>query len=149
MSIRRSPLVKRYIRNGCARLYCCVQEEIGSVVGVLDQAALLAQLDQRLGEEPGMTEAEAFNRAIATAHDEDISAWAGAIENVFQQSQIDSLSLIELQKRLGMPLVKVWLALLLGGYEMEQQGEFYERSGLIITQSSGMKHTQNIMSPLG
>ena len=41
------------------------EEEIGSVVGVLDRAALLAQLDQRLREEPGMTEAEAFNRAIA------------------------------------------------------------------------------------
>ncbi|MBW4517991.1 MAG: hypothetical protein KME11_22550 [Timaviella obliquedivisa GSE-PSE-MK23-08B] len=34
------------------------EEEMGSVVGVLDQAALLAQLDQRLSEEPGMTETE-------------------------------------------------------------------------------------------
>jgi hypothetical protein len=76
-------------------------EETGSVVGILDQAKLLAQLDQRLSEQPGMTEAEALNRAIATAHDEDMSAWVGAIVNIFQQGQTDSLSLMELQKRLG------------------------------------------------
>ena len=91
---------------------------------LLDQAELLAQLDQRLSEEPGMTEAEAFNRAIATAHDEDVSEWVGAIANIFQQGQTDSLPLMELQRRWGMPLIKVWLALLLGGFEMEQQGSF-------------------------
>jgi len=43
------------------------EEEIGSVVGVLDQVVLLAQLGQRLSQQPGMTGVEAFNRAIATA----------------------------------------------------------------------------------
>jgi hypothetical protein len=101
-------------------------EETGSVVGVLDQAALLAQLDQRLGEQPGMTEAEAFNRAIETAHDEDVSAWAGAIGRGIQELGGEAVLLLELQRAIGMPLVQIWLALLLSGYDVEQRGEFYE-----------------------
>ncbi len=70
------------------------EEETGSVVGVLDQAALLAQLDQRLSEQPGMTEAEAFNRAIETAHDEDVSAWAGAIRRGIKDIALNLLPLV-------------------------------------------------------
>jgi hypothetical protein len=102
------------------------EEEMGSVVGILDQAALLAQLDQRLSEEPGMTEAEAFNRAIATAHDEDVSAWAGAIVQGIKELGGEAVLLLELQRAIGMPLIQIWLALLLSGYDVEQRGGFYE-----------------------
>lgn len=101
-------------------------EETGSVVGVLDQAALLAQLDQRLSEEPGMTEAEAFNRAIATAHDEDVSAWSLAISQGISAMGGEAVTLLELQRAIGMPLIQIWLALLLCGYGVEQRGGFYE-----------------------
>jgi hypothetical protein len=49
----------------------------GTVVGLLDKEALLAELDQRLEEHPEMTEADAFEAAISAAHGEDVSAWVG------------------------------------------------------------------------
>lgn len=102
----------------------------GTVVGLLDKAALLAELDQRLEQHPELSEAEAFDLAIGVSHDEDVSQWLGAIGAVFLGH--DSLSLLELQQQLGMPLVKVWLALLLGGYAIEQRGGFYENAGIMV-----------------
>ena len=37
-----------------------------------------------------------------------------------------SVSLLELQRSVEMPLVQVWLALLLNGFEIEQRGDFYD-----------------------
>jgi hypothetical protein len=108
------------------------EEATGSVVGVLDQAALLAQLDQRLSEQPGMTEAEAFNRAIATAHDEDVAAWSEAIAHGMNAMGGEAVPLLVLQGAIGMPLIQMWLALLLSGYEVEQRGEFYQAETIWI-----------------
>jgi hypothetical protein len=94
----------------------------GTVVGLLDKEALLAELDQRLEEHPEMTEAEAFEAAISVAHGEDVSAWVGAIGQALQQGAGQEMSLMELQGRSGMPLVAMWLGGLLGGYGLEQRG---------------------------
>jgi hypothetical protein len=110
------------------------EEETGSVIGILDQAALLAQLDQRLSEEPGMTEAEAFNRAIATAHDEDVLAWSGAIGRGMSAMGGEAVLLVELQRAIEMPLIQIWLALLLSGYGVEQRGEFYKAGTIWVTE---------------
>jgi hypothetical protein len=67
------------------------------VVRILDQVELLVQLEQRLSEQPGMTEAEAFNRAIATAHDEDVSAWSLAIGQRISAMGGEAMPLLELQ----------------------------------------------------
>jgi hypothetical protein len=99
----------------------------GTVVGLLDKEALLAELDQRLDEHPEMTEAEAFEAAISVSHGEDVSAWTGAIKQVLQQEVGQEMSLMGLQERSGLPLVAMWLGGLLGGYELEQRGEFYQR----------------------
>jgi hypothetical protein len=112
------------------------EEATGSVVGVLDQAALLAQLDQRLSEQPGMTEAEAFETAIAVAHEEDVSAWVGAIAQCLTKAEKRGMWLVELQRRLKMPLMQVWLAVLLGGYEVEQRGGFYQRETIWVGNSA-------------
>lgn len=104
------------------------QEEIEeqSVVGAIDQAALLQALDEQMSQEPGLTEAEVFNRAMAVAHEEDVSAWVEAIAQWIPAGATSAVSLLELQRSLEMPLVQVWLALLLGEYRLEQRGEFYE-----------------------
>ena len=73
-----------------------------------------------------MTEAEAFNRAIETAHDEDVSAWAGAIGEGISAMGGEAVLLLELQRSLGIPLIQIWLSLLLSGYGVEQRGGFYE-----------------------
>lgn len=101
-------------------------EDEQSVIGALDQAALLQALDEQMSQDPGLTEAEVFNQAIAGAHEEDVAAWVEAIHCWMQSSSRSSVSLLELQRSLEMPLVQVWLALLLGEYPLEQRGEFYE-----------------------
>lgn len=101
-------------------------EDERSVVGVLDQAALLQALDEQMSQDPGLTEAEVFNRALGVAHEEDVTAWVEGINRWMQSSARSSVSLLELQRSLEMPLVQVWLALLLGEYPLEQRGEFYE-----------------------
>jgi hypothetical protein len=104
----------------------------GTVVGLLDKDALLAELDQRLEDHPEMTEAEAFEAAISVSHGEDVSAWTGTIAEVLRQEENQALSLMQLRERSGMPLVAMWLGVLLGGYGLEQRGEFYQRETIWV-----------------
>ncbi len=101
-------------------------DEPHSVVGALDQVALLQALDQQMSQQPDLTELEAFNQAIGLAHAEDVAAWSTAIAQWLAAHQIVAMPLVQLQRSLGMPLVQLWLALLWGGYDLEQRGEFYE-----------------------
>lgn len=42
--------------------------------------------------------------------------------------------LLQLQHSVQMPLIQVWLALLLDGYEIEQKDEFYDLDGIWVSQ---------------
>jgi hypothetical protein len=67
--------------------------------------------------------------ALDTAHDENVSEWGAAISirlDQWEQPQQQSVPLLELQRAVELPLVQVWLALLLNGFEIEQRGEFYD-----------------------
>jgi hypothetical protein len=67
--------------------------------------------------------------ALDTAHDENVSEWGAAIStrlDRWEQPQQESVPLLELQRSVELPLVQVWLALLLNGFEIEQRGEFYD-----------------------
>ncbi|MBD1852800.1 hypothetical protein [Leptolyngbya sp. FACHB-711] len=101
-------------------------DEMGSVIGELDQAALLQALDEQMSQAPGLTEVEAFNKAMGIAHDEDVSTWTEAIAQCLRKHQIATIPLVQLQQMVRMPLVQLWLALLLGGFTIEQRGKFYE-----------------------
>ena len=106
--------------------------EGNSVVGELDQAALLQVLDEQMSQEPELTEAEIFNRTLALAHDEDVSVWAGAITRCMAEQQVAIVPLVELQQATGMPLIQLWLALLLGGFTLQQRGEFDETTQIWV-----------------
>ena len=54
-----------------------------------------------------------------------------AIASFFNQHRA-VITLPELQQALRLPLVELWLGLLLGGYEMEQRGEFYDTKTISI-----------------
>lgn len=110
-----------------------ITDEPNSIVGELDQVALLQSLDDQLSQHPGLTEVEAFNQAIALAHDEDVSTWTGAIEQWLIEQNISAIPLVQLQQSVEMPLVQVWLALLLGQYTIEQRGEFYETEQIWVS----------------
>jgi hypothetical protein len=106
---------------------------VGSVVGELDQSALLQALDEQMSQHPGLTEVEAFNAALSLAHDEDVSTWGQTISGWMIEQRISTIPLMQLQQSVGMPLVQLWLALLLGKYEIEQRGEFYDAQQIWVS----------------
>ncbi|MDV2997736.1 MAG: hypothetical protein N4J56_007441 [Chroococcidiopsis sp. SAG 2025] len=105
-----------------------------SVAGVVDKAAVLNALDEmaadHLDEDPGLV-----------AHAEDISVWPRAIAEYFNSRQVQNLPMVELvqnvqypapqQPESGSQLVKTWMALLLGGFRLEQQ-EFYNADSIEV-----------------
>ncbi|AFZ28227.1 hypothetical protein Cylst_6436 (plasmid) [Cylindrospermum stagnale PCC 7417] len=65
------------------------------------------------------------------AGDEDVEGWQRAIANYLTRTP-GEISLTRLQSVLQMPLVEVWLGLLLGGFTLEQRGDFYESQDVWI-----------------
>lgn len=100
-----------------------------SVIGEVDQAHLLAFLNQ-------VEEEAAQQEALQLAHDEDISAWVRAISDYIATHKTHEISLLELQRSLNMTLIQIWLALLLGGFVLEQRGDFYQLNGISVLTSS-------------
>ena len=73
------------------------------------------------------TEAQTQQQQVLDlAHSEDVTAWAAAIAAWLQAAPSLRVSLSELSKGLGMEWIEVWLGVLLGGFELEQAGEFYQ-----------------------
>jgi hypothetical protein len=93
-----------------------------SVVAVVEKEKILAMVEQ----------IETIEEIRALAGDEDVERWQGAIANFLSVNQPEKIGLTELQKALSMPMVEVWIGLLLGDYQLSQQGEFYETEGVVI-----------------
>lgn len=103
-------------------------EDYSSVVQSVEKEKVLSFVQAQ--EASIQTQAQ----ALAVAHDEDVSAWIRAIQTWVKchaQGQ-EQVTLLELQQGTNLPIVKLWLALLLGQFEIEQRGEFYERSAISI-----------------
>lgn len=97
-----------------------------SVVGELDRVAVLQALDEQMSQHPELTEMDVFNQTIALAHDEDVSSWAGAIAQRLQQVPNQAIQLDHLWGCLDLAWSEVWLGALLGGFDLEQRGPFYQ-----------------------
>ncbi|MBD2214387.1 hypothetical protein H6G27_31695 [Nostoc linckia FACHB-104] len=70
------------------------------------------------------------------AGDEDVHKWQTAIARYLANNK-DEISLPQLQNALKMPIVEVWLGLLLGGFTVEQRGDFYQNQNIwVITNDS-------------
>ena len=98
-----------------------------SVAGTVDKAALLEVLEQMSADSASTTV-----DPLQVAHSEDISAWQRAIALWMQQSGSKTVSLMQLQQALDMPLIEVWLGLLLGEqeqYQWETRSESYNEAG--------------------
>lgn len=112
--------------------------EEDSIVVTVDKDVLLKAL-----EESDSDDAAVKAKALAVAHPEDISVWVKAISHYFHNRQEETLPLIELVQKVQYPLgkgeqkgsslIKTWLALLLGGFQLEQQVEdFYDLRGISV-----------------
>ena len=75
---------------------------------------------------------EEFERAISTAHAEDVSSWIEAIAHCIANS-FSPMRLIDLQTTLPLPIVEIWLGLLLGDFKLEQRGRFYDPNEIWIS----------------
>ena len=104
--------------------------QAGSIVAPVDKIAVLALVDQL------EIEAEIQKQqALAITYDEDVTRWTSEISQWLQTVPEDLVSFAQLCHGLQMPWVEVWMGLLLGGFELEQAGEFY-RDTLWVKRSS-------------
>jgi hypothetical protein len=114
-----------------------------SVAAVVDKSAVLAMVEQLEAEsqtsELPLSDEQNKQLALAAAHDEDISAWQKVIALWMQQHSGKTVSLLQLQRALEIPLIEVWLGLLLGEqeqYQWETGGEFYSEAREIFLVAS-------------
>jgi hypothetical protein len=99
-----------------------------SMVGAIDKEVLIQALEQ----ESLLSVEEEFERAISTAHAEDVSSWIEAIAHCIANSS-SPISLMDLQATLPLPIVEIWLGLLLGDFKLEQRGSFYDSNKIWIS----------------
>ena len=99
-----------------------------SIVGAIDKEVLIQSLEQ----ESLLSFEEEFERAISTAHAEDVSSWVEAITHCIANS-FSPMRLIDLQTTLPLPIVEIWLGLLLGDFKLEQRGRFYDPNEIWIS----------------
>jgi len=115
-----------------------------SLIGQVDKSVVLAMVEQLEAEDISpLAEAEQKDFLLALAHTEDVSVEARAIADCFANTSQKCLPLIEivqqvqypatLEKDLGDLLVKTWLAVLLGGFDLEQREDFYEPTGIWVS----------------
>jgi hypothetical protein len=105
-----------------------VGEDGESVVEAVtkEQALLLAEAE---AEEERETPEDVIAQQ---GYDENIAAWAMAIRGWMERQGMESAAIAQLQQGTGLSVVKLWLAGLLGGLEMEQKGGFYDCAGVVI-----------------
>ena len=96
--------------------------ENDSIVSEVDKQLVLALVDE-------LTLDEVKSKALSVSHAEDVSTWVQALSMLKGK---EPQNLIDLQQQLKMPLVEVWIAALLGQFNLEQRGDFYETQGVWI-----------------
>ncbi|MBN3924180.1 hypothetical protein [Nostoc sp. NMS4] len=99
-------------------------QEGDSVAAPVEKANVLAMLD----------EVTTLEDVRNLASDEDVEKWQSAIANYLINVK-DEISLVKLQRVLQMPMVEVWLGLLLGGFTLEQRGDFYHNHNVWVKSS--------------
>jgi hypothetical protein len=109
------------------------QRESGnSIVGEIDKEVLIQALEQ----ESLLSVEEEFERAISTAHAENVSAWIEAIAHCIANNP-SPMRLMDLQSALPLSIVEIWLGLLLGDFKLEQRGVFYDSREIWILSPIG------------
>lgn len=96
--------------------------EVGSIVATVDKAVVLAMVDQ-LETEAAVEERK--QQVLAIADEEKVSEWIQTIALGLQSAQINLIAFTQLCQSLKLLPVEVWLGLLLGGFELQQLGDFY------------------------
>ncbi len=100
------------------------------VTGPLDdEDSVFVELDT----EQAVALAEQDLQQVDLSHAENVSDWVEQIQAWFEQ-QPDDILWMDLLRQLEMPFVELCLGLLLGGFSLEQRGDFYDYSSIWVTQ---------------
>ncbi len=99
-----------------------------SVVGSVDREILLQVLEQ----EHLLSWEDELDLALSVAHTEDVTNWIEAIA-VCLKSNAVPMRFVDLQNKLNLPIIEVWLGLLLGDFKLEQKGAFYDADRIWIS----------------
>ena len=92
-----------------------------SVAGEVEPAAIVQMLDEMEREQ------STADMVRELAGEEDVAAWSALIYQWLQDQEIvDAIALNELWQHLEMSWIEIWLGLLLGGFQLQQVGQFYE-----------------------
>jgi hypothetical protein len=102
-----------YVRSASAKS----EVEAGSVVAYRDKDEVLAEMESEVQDGETI--------ALGASHDENVSEWVGAIQGYLERAE-GVVSFSELVRELGMSVMVVWLGILLGGFEVQQAGGFYD-----------------------
>jgi len=114
-----------------------------SVVAVLDKKTLLQALEEETDSD---LDSDAMKQKLLDiAHAEDVEVWVRAIANCFGNTKAEWLTLAQLvrevqelvvpedERKDSSPIVKTWLVLLLGGFQLEQRLGFYDFEGIWVS----------------
>ena len=101
------------------------QKLAGTILAPVDKETLLLWVDQWEAEASG-NEVSQIQQVLAISHEEDVTEWAKTISRWMERQPEPVVALNDLWQKLEMPWVEVWLGLLLGGFELEQRGNFYD-----------------------
>jgi hypothetical protein len=68
------------------------------------------------------------------SHEENFTAWQETIDRYLRKlpRNTNKISLLQLANSIDLPLSVLWLTLLLGDYNLEQTGDFYDLEGIWI-----------------
>ena len=116
----------------------------GSQVAEVDKQTLLQLADQMVPqssweawETTDLSSADLAVQIQHLAHDENVEQWSAIIRNFLTtSSQMQDSQLLDMQQRVNMPLIELWLGLLLGGYHLEQRGDFYDSQSIWVINSA-------------
>ncbi|MBD2091122.1 hypothetical protein H6F67_14805 [Microcoleus sp. FACHB-1515] len=101
-----------------------ISSSADSIVAVVETEAVLQMVEA--------IEAQHHSMIQDLAGEEDPLRWARAITAWIQFHKLEEpIEISRLLHELQMPWVEVWLGVLLGGFELEQHGEFYEGKILV------------------
>jgi hypothetical protein len=118
----KEPAVPQTFRPHGLHHYPAGSNADNSVAAVVEKAKVLEMLQ----------EVETLEDIHNLARNEDVEQWWCAIANYLALVE-NKISLVDLQGALAMPMVEVWLGLLLGGFTLEQRGDFYETQHIWVS----------------
>ena len=124
-----SGLVNRSYRTG-SELPNEDKTDEDSVAGEALKLAVLDMID-------ALEETDLRSQALDVSHAENVSDWVEALANRQDESP---QRLVDLQQQLKMPLIEVWIAALLGGFQIEQRGSFYQTQEVWVVGHRGGKN---------